>query len=228
MQTGGAEDGRKEIVIGEVRRFFGDLNDIVQLRSQHRLRHLLHRLPHSQIHQHLLSPTQNLIKRNRPMILLHQLPHPPLRQPPPSKDIHRHDRNLARTLRTKRFQQPNRPTQNIRLLFITHLTHLIRDALKPGLHCFGQGDHAGELGADDGEGGDWLAGDDALGGELQTFGGDCAGPAGAHGCHAPAFVVEIGEDYFDSLVFASEDVGVGDVDVFELDVCCAGRAGKVG
>lgn len=69
---------------------------------------------------------------------------------PPTKDLHRISSSLLCCLSSMHLQKPNLPSEQIALLRVVHMTHLIRHVFEPVLYGFDAADHACELGADDG------------------------------------------------------------------------------
>ena len=88
-----------------------------------------------------------------------------------------------------RLQQGDGTGEELALLRVGHVVHLVGDLLEPGLGGFGQGDHFGEFGADDGLRDEGLAEDDALVGPFEAFFGHEADPADYAAAHHPAFLL---------------------------------------
>lgn len=103
----------------------------ISLSLQHRpLWHLLHSLPNTQIRKNLLRSAQDRIKFVRAMELLNQLAHTTLRDSPATKDVHSIVGDVMRTSRSVALEKSNRSTEELRLLVVCHIVHLVSYDLK--------------------------------------------------------------------------------------------------
>lgn len=136
---------------------------------QDSLWHKLHGLPDTQIPQHLLGTAQDGIKLVRPVEVLNDAPHARLRQPAAAPDLHGLVGDLVRGARARHLEQRDGPAQVLGLLTVGHVAHLEGDGLEPRLVRLAEGNHLGELLADDGLVNQPLAEDEALMRPLEGF-----------------------------------------------------------
>jgi hypothetical protein len=153
---------------------------------QPRLRHNLHRLPHAQIRQNLLRTAQNRIEFVAAVEHLDNTTHTAPGDTTASEDIRGVIGNIVGAASGVRFQESDGTGEELALLGVGHVVHLVGDLLEPGLGGFGQGDHFGEFGADDGLGDQGFAEDDALVGPFEAFLRHEADPADYAAAHHPA------------------------------------------
>jgi hypothetical protein len=176
--------------IATIRR--SEINNFLHLANestlQPRLRHNLHRLPHAQIRQNLLGAAQNCVELVTAVEHLDNTTHTTPGDTTTSEDIRGVIGNIMSAARRVRFQQGDGAGEELALLGVGHVVHLVGDLLEPGLGGLGQGDHFGEFGADDGLRDQGFAEDDALVGPLEALFCYEANPADYAAAHHPAFL----------------------------------------
>lgn len=159
------------------------------------------------------------------MKLFNKSAHARLRNTSATKDIHSIIRNIMCTSGSITLQETNWATEELALLAIVHVAHLVRDDFELSLASLGQRDHFGELLSDDGLLIQLLAEDDALVAPFYAFFGYGSHPADHRAGHGPSLVVEIGHDHDEAVVFFAKQVVCGHFDVIKLDVCSCGGGG---
>lgn len=105
---------------------------------------------------------QDGVKLVRAVEVLDDAAHARLREPAPAPDLHGLVGDLVRGARAAHLEQGDGPREVPGLLGVGHLALLVGDGLEPGLVGLDEGDHLGELLADDGLVDEALAEDEAL------------------------------------------------------------------
>ena len=135
-----------------------------------------------------LLTSQDRIKLVCAMKHLRDRSHPALRQCSPSKDVRCVIRDLVSRPGRISLQQAYGAGEVCRLGGVGHVVHLIDGLFEPGLVGLDEGDHFGELLADDRLGDERFAEDEALVGPFEAFFKHGTHPAIDHCCHHETFL----------------------------------------
>lgn len=126
-------------------------------------------MPYTQVTEHLLGATEDGVELVRAVEHFNDAAHAGLGEAAAAKDLDRLVGDLVGGARGGHFEQADGAAEVARLLLVRHVAHLVRDGLEPRLVRLDEGDHLGQLLADDGLVDQALAKDDALVGPLETL-----------------------------------------------------------
>ena len=136
---------------------------------EHSLGHALHGLPDTEIAENLLGTAENGVELVAAVEVLDDAAHAGLGEAAAAPDLDGLVGDLVGGARAAHLEQGDGAAQVLGLLRVRHVAHLVGDGLEPGLVRLAQGDHLGELLADDGLVDQALLEDDALVGPLEAL-----------------------------------------------------------
>ncbi|KAI3481623.1 hypothetical protein L1887_55848 [Cichorium endivia] len=192
------------------------------------LGHHPERLSDAEISEHLLGATEDGIKLVGAVEHLDKLAHTRLCEAAAAKYLDGAVGDLVRDARGPRLEQADLAGEELGLLGVGHLAHLVGHVFEPVLCGLDERDHLRQLLADDGLRGERLAKHLALVDPEHALLAHGAGGADGGAAHDPALVVEVGEDVVDAHAVLADEVLFGHLDIVKRDVGGAGGGGVGG
>lgn len=113
---------------------------------QHSLGEVLHRLPHAQITENLLSTTKDSIELVRSVETLNVLAHAGLGQATATPDLDGLVGDFVGGAGDAHLEETDGAGEVDGLLLVGHVAHLVGDCFEPGLVGLDEGNHLGEPG----------------------------------------------------------------------------------